>query len=90
MDLKSFITVFMMIFLAELGDKTQGALVTFVSGGHKPLPALLGAILGFAASSILAITLGIFLYKYIPPEIIKKIAAGVFVVIGIGMFFGKI
>ena len=82
--------MFGMIFLAELGDKTQGALVTFVAHGQKPIPALLGAVLGFTASSIVAITLGIFLHKYIPPELIKKIAALIFVGIGIAMYFGKL
>jgi putative Ca2+/H+ antiporter (TMEM165/GDT1 family) len=73
-----------------LGDKTQGALVTFVANGHRPLPALLGAVLGFTASSLLAITVGIFLQRFIPPDIIKKVAAGVFVVIGVLMFFEKL
>lgn len=82
--------MFVMIFLAELGDKTQGALVTFVAQGQKPIPALLGAVLGFALSSVVAITLGIFLHKFIPPEVIKKVAALVFVVIGIAMYFGKV
>ena len=90
MDLKAFFTVFIMIFLAELGDKTQGVLVTFVSQGQKPLPTLLGAVMGFALSSLIAITIGIYLHKFIPPEYIKKIAAGIFVLIGLGMFFGKI
>jgi putative Ca2+/H+ antiporter (TMEM165/GDT1 family) len=54
------------------------------------LPALLGAVLGFTASSLLAITVGIFLQRFIPPDIIKKVAAGVFVVIGVLMFFEKL
>ncbi len=90
MDFKTFFTVFGMIFLAELGDKTQGALVTFVAQGQKPIPALLGAVLGFTASSIVAITLGIFLHRYIPAEVIKKIAALIFVGIGVAMYFGKL
>ena len=79
-----------MIFLAELGDKTQGALVTMVASGKKPLPALLGATMGFLLSSVVAITLGLFLHRYIPPEYIKKAAAVVFIAIGIAMFFGRI
>ena len=90
MDFKTFFTVFGMIFLAELGDKTQGALVTFVAQGQKPIPALLGAVLGFTLSSIVAITLGIFLHRYIPAEVIKKIAALIFVGIGVAMYFGKL
>ena len=82
--------MFGLIFLAELGDKTQGALVTYVAQGQKPVPALIGAVLGFTASSIVAVTLGIFLQRFIPPELIQKAAAVVFVGIGILMFFGKI
>ena len=90
MDFKTFFSIFGVIFLAELGDKTQGALVTFVASGQKPWPALLGAVAGFTLSSIVAITLGIALHKYIPQEVIKKIAAGIFVVIGVAMYFDKL
>ena len=82
--------MFGMIFLAELGDKTQGALVTFVAQGQKPIPALLGAVLGFTLSSIVALTLGLFLHRYLPAEVIKKIAALIFVGIGVAMYFGKL
>jgi len=90
MDFKTFFTMFGMIFLAELGDKTQGALVTFVAQGQKPIPALLGAVLGFTLSSIVALTLGLFLHRYLPAEVIKKIAALIFVGIGVTMYFGKL
>lgn len=90
MDLKTFFTLFIMIFLAELGDKTQGALVTFVAKEGKAFPALLGAVLGFTVSSIVAVTLGILLHRFISPDIIKKVAALVFVAIGVAMYFGKV
>jgi putative Ca2+/H+ antiporter (TMEM165/GDT1 family) len=90
LDLKSFVTVFVMIFLAELGDKTQIALMSIVAEGQKPVPALLGAILGFAVCSVVGIVAGLALQKYIPQEYIKKIAALTFIGIGIAMFWGKI
>ncbi|GGI86167.1 UPF0016 family membrane protein [Shewanella gelidii] len=51
------LTTFMMIFLAELGDKTQLAVIT-LSTTHRPLAVWLGATLALATSALMGIYAG--------------------------------
>ena len=53
----TFIISFILIFLSELGDKTQ-ILVLSLSGKHKAFNILLGVVLGTLLSHGLAITFG--------------------------------
>ncbi len=86
MDWKLFLTVLSTVFIAELGDKTQLATFSYATGG-KPWVV-------FAASSvalILASAMGVFfaqgIAQLISPETLKKVAAGLFIGIGMWMFW---
>ncbi|HWB71340.1 MAG TPA: TMEM165/GDT1 family protein [Egibacteraceae bacterium] len=58
MELKTVATVFAALFLAELGDKTQLAVVSFAAGGGHRWSVLLGASLALVASTALAVLVG--------------------------------
>jgi len=90
MDWKIFASTFVLIFMAELGDKTQLAVITLSAKEKTPLTILVSAILGFALATIIAIIIGTIGAKYIPVEVVQKVAAVAFIVIGILIFFGKI
>ncbi|HDR90718.1 MAG TPA: TMEM165/GDT1 family protein [candidate division Zixibacteria bacterium] len=90
MDWKILFASFTTIFLAELGDKTQLAALFYASKCQKPWAVFIGASLALIASTILAVSLGHFAGKAIPTAIISKIAGGVFVVMGVLLFIGKI
>jgi putative Ca2+/H+ antiporter (TMEM165/GDT1 family) len=62
-----FITTFLMIFLAELGDKTQIA-VAGMGAAEAPLPVWLGATAALAATSALGIWAGRTLLRRISPR----------------------
>jgi putative Ca2+/H+ antiporter (TMEM165/GDT1 family) len=57
LDLKLFGTVFGVIFVAELPDKTALAALVMATR-HKPLPVFLGAALALTVQSIVAIAAG--------------------------------
>lgn len=82
MDWKLFATVFATTFLAELGDKTQLALVTFTCGNKNPLSVFLGGSVALVVTTLLAVLVGAGLSKVVPTKVLHSIAAIGFIVIG--------
>ena len=89
MDLRVLLTTFGVIFLAEMGDKTQLAAMTMSAQTKKPWAVFLGASLALAAVSALGVIVGATLGNYIPLEWVKRVAAVAFIVIGVLMLFNK-
>lgn len=88
--MKAIWLAFGAIFVAELGDKTQLAILAMKGKGYNGLGLFLGSMLAFAVLTGLAIVFGEWLNAKIPTEIIEKIAAGGFIVIGLLMWFEKL
>ncbi|MEE9190910.1 MAG: TMEM165/GDT1 family protein [Candidatus Neomarinimicrobiota bacterium] len=88
--MKAIWLAFGAVFLAELGDKTQLAILAMRSKGFSGLGLFFGAMLAFATLTALAILVGGWLQTKVPEVIITKIAAGGFVVIGVLMWFSKV
>jgi len=89
MDWKMFLTTFGIIFLAELGDKTQLAVITMTTQTTKPLGVFLGAITALSAVTLLGVVFGHLILQWVPTDILRKVTASVFIVIGVVMFFGR-
>jgi putative Ca2+/H+ antiporter (TMEM165/GDT1 family) len=89
MDLRVLITTFGIIFLAEMGDKTQLAAMTMAADTKRPWAVFLGASLALAAVSGLGVLVGSVIGTYVPLEWVKRVAAVAFIVIGILMLAGK-
>jgi putative Ca2+/H+ antiporter (TMEM165/GDT1 family) len=88
--MKALWLAFGAVFLAELGDKTQLAILAMRSKGFSGWGLFFGSMLAFLLLTALAILLGGWIQTKIPQELITKIAAAGFVVIGILMWFSKI
>lgn len=88
--MKALWLAFGAVFLAELGDKTQLAILAMRSKGLSGWGLFFGSMLAFLLLTALAILLGGWIQTKIPQELITKIAAAGFVVIGILMWFSKI
>ena len=84
-----YFSIFLTVFLAELGDKTQLATVLFASEGtsHKGL-VFLSAASALVVSTGLAVLLGASADKYFSALPLKLIAGAGFVIIGAFMIFG--
>ena len=90
MDWKIFGTAFITLFLAELGDKTQLAIITMTAKTDSKIAVFLGASLALVFVSLLGVLFGGLLSQYIPTEWLQRIVAVAFIVIGILMLWGKL
>ncbi|MGB9721639.1 MAG: TMEM165/GDT1 family protein [bacterium] len=84
-----FLTGFGIIFVSELGDKTQIAAGLFATK-FQPVLVLLGVIFALAILSLMAIYLGKLIMEKINRRVISYIAGGVFIIIGIIYLFKNI
>ena len=85
----AFWTTFGALFLAEMGDKTQLAAITLSAEMRSPLSVFLGAALALSLVSLIGVGVGAVLGHYLPENILRKVAAASFIVIGILMLWGK-
>jgi Ca2+/H+ antiporter, TMEM165/GDT1 family len=89
MDWRVFLTTFGVIFLAEMGDKTQLAALTMAADSKKPWAVFLGAALALTAVSAIGVAVGSLLGNYLPIIWVKRAAASAFIAIGVLMLLGK-
>jgi putative Ca2+/H+ antiporter (TMEM165/GDT1 family) len=89
MDLKVMLTTFGMIFLAELGDKTQLATFAFAAESRTRLSVFVGAAAALVLTSLIAVAFGSAVGKLIPPRHIKIGAGALFVLLGIWMLLAS-
>ncbi len=84
---ESFFLTLLLVFLAELGDKTQLATMLLATQKKSPLGVFLGASCALILSSLLGVTLGSVLTKFLPPNLLKLGAGFSFIIIGIFLLF---
>ncbi|TFF94402.1 MAG: hypothetical protein EU543_01410 [Promethearchaeota archaeon] len=77
-------TVFGILFLGELGDKSQLIILNLVlEMDTKPYKIGIGATLGFATIVTLGIIFGNVILQFIPVTIIAIISGSVFIIVGV-------
>ena len=87
--MQHFLAMTLVVFLAELGDKTQMATLLFASDErHHPSMVFLAAVLALIASAAIAVTLGVAAERYLATLPIKLFAGIGFVLIGIWTVWG--
>jgi putative Ca2+/H+ antiporter (TMEM165/GDT1 family) len=83
-DLKILLTVFLTVFVAELGDKTQLATMLFAADQQvSKWTVFLGASLALVLTSALGVIAGGILSNLISPKQLQLLAGAGFVGIGI-------
>jgi len=82
MDWKLFAGTFGLIFLAELGDKTQLTAMATSAGSKSPWSVFAGASAALVMSTLVATLFGSTLQRLIPPHILKGGAAILFFIFG--------
>lgn len=87
---KSIITAFILVFLAELGDKTQLSTMLLASKSNSIWLIFIGSSCALILSSLLGVLLGSCINKYIP-QLYIQIGSGVsFLIIGLLLLSGKL
>jgi putative Ca2+/H+ antiporter (TMEM165/GDT1 family) len=90
MDWKIFGTAFVTLFLAELGDKTQLAVITMSADTNSKLSVFIGASVALVLVSLLGVLIGGVLSQWVPTEWLQRIVAVAFIAIGVLMLLGKL
>lgn len=87
----AFFSVFIAVFLAELGDKTQIATASFAAGGDRnPWLVFLASSAALVASAGLATVLGGAAREFIQGPVLKLFAGAAFIVIGALTIYGAL
>lgn len=89
MEWKIFWTAFATLFLAELGDKTQLAVITMTSKTNAAISVFLGAALALILVTAIGVLFGSVITQYVPVEWLQRIVAVAFIAIGVLMLWGK-
>jgi len=84
---KIFLSTFALLFVAELGDKTQLAVLSMTAKHKTPVWIFAGATLALAAVTLLGVLGGELLTRFIPEMVLRKGAAVLFVLMGVLMWF---
>jgi putative Ca2+/H+ antiporter (TMEM165/GDT1 family) len=89
MDWRIMLTTFGVIFLAEMGDKTQLAAMTLAAQKKRPWEVFIAASLALTLVSAIGVIVGGFVSHYVPLEWVRRGAGALFILIGALMLIGK-
>ena len=81
MDLSIILSSFVLLFLAEMGDKSQLLAMT-LAHRYRLLPVIAGVLLAFLVLNLLAVLVGEALFHYVPQPVVLLVAGLLF------LFFG--
>jgi putative Ca2+/H+ antiporter (TMEM165/GDT1 family) len=88
MDLKIFITVFITVFIAEIGDKTQLATLLFAADKQvSKLTVFAGASLALIVAAGIGVLAGGLISNYVSEKFLNYLAGTGFIAIGIWTIF---
>ncbi len=87
---QAFLTVFVTVFLAEIGDKTQLATMLFSAKGETSKWVVFA---GSASALVLAAAIGVLvgaqLERFVSPATLKLVAGLGFIAVGVWTIFSK-
>lgn len=76
LELRIFVSTFITVFLAELGDKTQLTTLLMSAESQSPWMVFMGAGSALVATSLIGVLMGRWLSKRLPPGTLE-VAAGI-------------
>lgn len=88
--IKIIFSTFFLVFLAELGDKTQLTTMLLSTQSQSKAAVFIGASIALIFSSLLGIIVGSTINKYISAHLLQITSGIAFIIIGILLLFNKI
>jgi putative Ca2+/H+ antiporter (TMEM165/GDT1 family) len=88
-DWRVLASIFGLVFLAELGDKTQLAAIAMSAESRSPFAVFVGATPALALVTLIGVVLGGTATRFIPAHYIRMGAGALFVVMGIFMLLPR-
>jgi putative Ca2+/H+ antiporter (TMEM165/GDT1 family) len=89
-ELRVLLSTFALLFVAELGDKTQLAVISMTAKHKMPFWVFIGAASALVAVTLVGVLGGELLTRFIPEAVLRKVAAVLFVGMGVLMWFEKL
>jgi putative Ca2+/H+ antiporter (TMEM165/GDT1 family) len=80
---RAFASTFGLLFIAEMGDKTQLAVLNLAGSHTAAWPVFLGATLALTGVTALAVVGGEGLRRLVPEQVLRWIAAVAFIIMGV-------
>ncbi len=82
--MRDLLTIFLSVFIAELGDKTQIATMLFATNSRVGKGGIFLASAGaLVVSSAIAVTAGELITRIVAPSLLKTLAGVAFILVGI-------
>ena len=90
MDLRLFGTVFLTIFIAELGDKTQLATLLYASdAAHPKMTIFAASAAALVLTSAVAVLGGSLIGEYVNPKVVRWLAGLSFIGVGLWVLLAR-
>lgn len=83
MDLPTLIYSFSLVFLAELGDKTQLTVIVLSSLRKDLIYVFLGALIGLVLINFIGVLVGVVVLNFISSYLVKFVSGVSFIIIGL-------
>jgi len=83
--MEALVQSFLLVFVSEMGDKTQLLALILAAKFRKPVPILMGILVATILNHALASYVGTFVTHFVSPEILKWVLAATFIGFGLWM-----
>lgn len=90
MDVRALLASFVVIFLSEMGDKTQIMVISLTADRKAPFSVWLGSVTALALTCGFGVLFGHLLQRFISETVLRYAAGLLFVVFGILMLLNKV
>lgn len=88
-DWRVLLSTFALVFLAELGDKTQLATLALACRTQSRLTIFVGAALALVVVTLIGVLLAEVLHRLVPADYMKWVAGGLFILTGTVILLGR-
>jgi putative Ca2+/H+ antiporter (TMEM165/GDT1 family) len=88
-DWRVFLSTFALVFLAELGDKTQLATVAMMARSRSPLAVFGGAALALVTITLVSVLVCEALLRVVPVVYMTRATGVLFILIGATILLGR-